>query len=897
MSEFAGPEHLSEWKRGTEDLVSEPVGRPHILPVPVVSFPTIVTTRRVVPNQFPIAEPTPYRIAIVGESPGEDEENHGIPFVGKSGQFLNHILRDVGIDRNRCFVGNICQVRPPGNEINRFPWDGEEIQTGISKLTNDLTTFSPHITVLLGGTPLRAAKGLGPKITKWRGSLFRSNLAGPFYNRKCIPSLHPAFILREFSGFPLLKFDLKRAAAEGLSPDLILPQRELLTNLDASTLCHIMDTWPSDQRCCVDIEGGLPNSHVNDGVRKDSKKRRHIGWRCVALSARPTKAFAIPWWKFNEDDHGWLLQSFARLMYRLDVPKVLQNGLYDNFVLTYGYNILIRHVAEETMLKSWEIYAELPRALSTQASIWTREPHWKDEEMYESTGEALAVGCCKDVAVTLEICQAQDNVLQPRQREHYYKMTELLNPFHYMEQRGMLYDKENAKKKLEEIQGQLDSVRSRLEEAAGYDLCGKTSLSNTKLKKCLYQEKGYPSQYEKEFGRRTTKLTTDIEALLTLKRGRETDTLLSDILLHRHLEGIRETLGIETDFDGRVRCRYSLEAETGRVKCYTSPTGSGANLQTIQKSLRGNYIADPGFDYFQCDLEGADGWTVAAHCARLGDPTMLDDYLAGMKPAKILGLLYWLGSDVNKVSRPDLKWLHDEVFPVVKKEAGEWLYLGCKRVYHGTDYLMGIPTMQLNVLKDSFKESGTPIYIDHADAKQLQTGCMLARYPGVPRWHQWAEATLVSQGTLTSASGHTRIFFGRRFGSGLHETVKEFLAHEPQNNTTWATSLALLRLWNDPANRVLEVHPFGLRACDGVLHLWGDRRPAGGQWLPGSLLIEPLHQVHDALNGQWPIFLRDWARAKVRTYFQNPITIAGTTLTIPFDGAYGPSWGNHPNPL
>ena len=134
----------------------------------------------------------------------------------------------------------------------------------------------------------------------------------------------------------------------------------------------------------------------------------------------------------------------------------------------------------------------------------------------------------------------------------------------------------------------------------------------------------------------------------------------------------------------------------------------GANLQTIQKDLRLNYVADDGYDFFQCDLEGADGWTVAAQAARLGDPTMWDDYTAGMKPAKLIALMYWFGPAINEFDREELKWLHDHIFPIVIELAGKWLYLGCKRVQHGSSYMMGIPTMCLNILKDSFKESGTP---------------------------------------------------------------------------------------------------------------------------------------------------------------------------------------------
>ena len=73
----------------------------------------------------------------------------------------------------------------------------------------------------------------------------------------------------------------------------------------------------------------------------------------------------------------------------------------------------------------------------------------------------------------------------------------------------------------------------------------------------------------------------------------------------------------------------------------------------------------------------------------------------------------------------------------------------------------------------------------------------------------------------------------------------------------------MLRLWNDPHNRRID----------------------------GSLIIEPLHQVHDALVGQWPVGLRDWARPRVAGYFDNSISVAGNDVTIPADGRYGPSWG------
>ena len=180
-------------------------------------------TPRLVPNERPIINGTDYRIAVVGEAPGEDEENYRRPFVGASGKFLTGLMRDAGINRQACLIGNVCQHRPPYNRIEAFHWDGPEIQEGLAKLTDDINEFDPHICVLLGNTPLHSAAGGAAKISEWRGSLFIADHPGPFSGRKCLPALHPAYVLREFSGYPLLKFDLERAFAEGTSPSSFSP--------------------------------------------------------------------------------------------------------------------------------------------------------------------------------------------------------------------------------------------------------------------------------------------------------------------------------------------------------------------------------------------------------------------------------------------------------------------------------------------------------------------------------------------------------------------------------------------------------------------------------------------------------------------------------------------------
>src|SRR6516164_4787530 len=89
--------------------------------------PTPSSGRPVLNENSTLAQP--YRIAVIGDAPGRDEEIQGKPFVGMAGKMLNNLLQHAGIVRAACFVGNICQHRPPNNDIKRFALDGPEIQS------------------------------------------------------------------------------------------------------------------------------------------------------------------------------------------------------------------------------------------------------------------------------------------------------------------------------------------------------------------------------------------------------------------------------------------------------------------------------------------------------------------------------------------------------------------------------------------------------------------------------------------------------------------------------------------------------------------------------------------------------------------------------------------------
>ena len=61
-------------------------------------------------------------LMLIAEAPGAQEDKQGIPFVGKSGDILDRLLRDCGLDRKEIYITNILKCHPPGNRDHCLPW-------------------------------------------------------------------------------------------------------------------------------------------------------------------------------------------------------------------------------------------------------------------------------------------------------------------------------------------------------------------------------------------------------------------------------------------------------------------------------------------------------------------------------------------------------------------------------------------------------------------------------------------------------------------------------------------------------------------------------------------------------------------------------------------------------
>jgi DNA polymerase len=152
-------------------------------------------------------------LMFIGEAPGAQEDEQGLPFVGRSGQLLDRLVaEEMGLTRDRVYIANVVKCRPPNN---RDPLPGE-IEACRPYLEAQLELIAPKVIVTLGKFAgqllLRSREG----ITRLRGHSY------PFATGVLVPTVHPAYVLRGGGGpMAQMRADLvraKQALADAGSP-------------------------------------------------------------------------------------------------------------------------------------------------------------------------------------------------------------------------------------------------------------------------------------------------------------------------------------------------------------------------------------------------------------------------------------------------------------------------------------------------------------------------------------------------------------------------------------------------------------------------------------------------------------------------------------------------------
>jgi uracil-DNA glycosylase family 4 len=495
------------------------------------------------------------KLMILGEAPSTAEMAIGKPFVGPSGKELDRLLYDADISRERCWITNVCKyyVPPPlaGKKIpfaTRAKLVGIDIEQQIQELQVEINEIKPNCILALGGTALWALSGK-PKISLHRGSIMYG------MGRKFVPTYHPAHLLHatagaEFKGYwnrQVMIFDFKRALMQSRFPERIIPTRNIEICKNSAHLAEFRDRYKGKFiRLAADIEANGTCIPV-----------------CVGLAFTPSHAMVVPLWNVEGISNiptSDMIQIWIILSEMLWENEIVgQNFNYDRDKI-FRLGFVIRKLASDVMLKAHAINPELPKGLAFNTSLFTEEPFYKDEGMYQGSINDLFLGCGRDACVTFEIDQNMDADLDELGMRPFYENFLLRLPDLYwsIERQGFRVDTVERDALLRKYVSWDETTRYELFKLVGTEI---NVNSHQQVGRLLWDNLGLP--------RRDTTGEEDITALLNSQSAikKAEHRRICELIL----EGRRVRKSISTylmalpDFDGRMRTTYFPCLDTGRT--------------------------------------------------------------------------------------------------------------------------------------------------------------------------------------------------------------------------------------------------------------------------------------------------------------------------------------------
>lgn len=318
-------------------------------------------------------------IAIVGEAWGEQEERQRAPFVGPSGYELTKMLGEAGIHRADCFLTNCFNLRPLANDIetlcskdktSRFSpikpghYLRPQFFSEIDRLLTELRTLNPNITILLGNTACWALLG-SSGISKIRGTVAQSTVINGL---KCLPTYHPAAVLRDWSLRHVTVLDLIKAHRESKFPEIRRPQREVWIEPSLQDMEVFYERYlRTSTLISFDIET-FGNQITCIGFSPDERVALVIPFHDARVSSQS-------YWKTDREElDAW---AYVRRVLGLPCRKLAQNGLYDIHFLWRGYGIPVVNFEDDTMLLHHALHPESEKGLAFLGSVYTGEASWK----------------------------------------------------------------------------------------------------------------------------------------------------------------------------------------------------------------------------------------------------------------------------------------------------------------------------------------------------------------------------------------------------------------------------------------------------------------------------------------------------------------------------------------
>ncbi len=756
--------------------------------------------------------PLDSEVLILTDRPHYDDIPSGRLFQDPQAKKLIRLLQQHGIPRTRIRCESILQFVPPGRnyytvpEAERTSWRTDCIKR--------LSQCTPNVVVALGDEALNLLTNKRG-IDKWQLSILEVGI-GIFPTEsptKVVPLFHPDRVNRQPAVWPFFAFGAQRVAEESRSKILTRVERQFTIQPSRDEVSTRLNTYRGASELGLDIE----------------TSRGKIF--CLGIAPTPTEAISIPTLRcdYNSDKEYFQVWKEITSLLETQIPKVLQNGIYDcSYLSRYGIRVggLFAEGSLDTMVAQKTLFPELPMGLDTIARIHTKEPYWKEEGKNWADRkdiESYYIYNCKDAAVMLEAAISLRAGLKKRGLWEYYQEAIKRNMIVAMEAtfRQLPFDHQYHQKLKTKAIADLEQHHVRFQALAQNVQKREKPYNNMSVpdKKHLIKKMGFriPVKRGKE--------TTDALGLKKLRLKDADNPLVNCLLILSEKEKeLSSYLNIELDpMTGRLPFTlYAHGTESARMSSGKDSWNRGLNAQTIPSYLRGMISVSKGH-LIEVDLKQAE--------ARV---------LAWYGPVPRMQKMFNEGIDIHRfmASRPGLFGGRPEDITYDQRQLG-------KKVIHAGDY----DTREYTLSDMCLLESNLVLPI-HRSKQMLNA--MHAEFPGVRQnYHRKIKEQVLSKRMLRTPLGAERYFYGRPSDS---QFLKEAYSYVPQNVVTLVIDFLLHHVFGF-CHILLQTH-------DGCL-LWvpDDRRLK-------ELLDRILDQ--DAWNPTMPM--------------------AGGDLRIPIEVLFGKSW-------
>lgn len=560
-------------------------------------------------------------IVIVGECWGAEEAAQKKPFVGASGQELDRMLSEAGLNRKDILCTNLISERPPNGVMDRYfskakgghpqmwgLYPAPNVVDGIEQLRKVITAHPRKLIIAAGNYAFWALAGLGSVgdadpddgggriptgISDWRGSMVRTR--PEFGSIPCLPIVHPVMVFKQYSWRSVLVHDLHQRVPYAVAGKWDFPDR---TKLALPTFDQVVSFLTDElQR--------LDRGEILWRACDLETKRRNIV--CTGIATSKSWAIAIPhcglnaerhlvsWWPFEQE--VVILRLLRKYILHPNIKLIGQNFLYDMQYFSRWFRAPHIKCAYDTMLGQHTMFPGTPKSLDYLASLYCEYySFWKHESQEwqeEGSIENLLFYNCLDTMYTYEVWEEQQKALDIVQMRPQFEF--LMRSAHFcfrMMLEGFNIDKDIRTDLIFKIDAEVRPRLAWLKKIIPQDyLIGHVKFhkkmkmwweSTHQQRTLFYEVLGLRQQRN----RKTKRPTIDDEALNNLKTLYPWLTRIFERIAEVRSLGVfmNTFLKAPLDPDDRMRCTFNPGGtETFRYSSSANAFWRGTNLQNIPK--------------------------------------------------------------------------------------------------------------------------------------------------------------------------------------------------------------------------------------------------------------------------------------------------------------------------